>query len=179
MPSATYLLVPLPKNPYSRIGPLHWQDYYRQLQRTVAITRNLQKDGKRVFIAILSNFHPQGQLSEIEIYTKILAGLAPELEVRSYQETNDTAGQVERSFELAEELNAHLIFISTWMHYPRVRYLAQRRSADHYGAFGIPQPAFAFIDPFCLFFQPIGDLLGVSNYFRNFVIHQREKGKIL
>jgi hypothetical protein len=83
-----YLTVPIPKNPYSRIGPLEWQDWYRQLQRTVQISQELKGKGNDVVIAVLSNFQPKGKLSEIEIYTEMLYRFAPELSVLSYKETN-------------------------------------------------------------------------------------------
>lgn len=162
IPSKKYLIVPIPKNPYSRIGPLALQDYYQQLKRTGEIARELKAMGNEVAIAIISAFHPLGSPSEIAVYSQILLKLAPELTVLSYKETNDTAGQVERGFRLASEMAAVPVFITTWMHYPRVRYLARGRPAQHYAAFGIPQPLFLFIDPFCLVFQPIGDVLEIG-----------------
>src|SRR3989344_2460475 len=119
-----YLLVPIPKNPYFRIGPQEWQDWHRQVQRKVAIARDLKTQDNKVEIVILSNFQLKGKLSEIEVYTKAFHILAPELEVRSYKETNDTLGQVEKSFELRDEMDAKLVFITAWMQYPRVLYLA-------------------------------------------------------
>ncbi len=176
-----YLLVPITKNPYTRVGPKKWQDWYRQIGRTATIARTLKSKGHEIEIALISNFHPKGELSEIEMYAKAFDELSPEVNrnIVSYQETNETLGQVERSFELAKEMNAELIFISAWMQYPRVLYLACGRNALHYGLFGIPQPAFAFIDPFCIVFQPIVDMVGLSSFFQKIIVRQREKGKIL
>src|SRR5882724_9325244 len=107
-----YLIVPVIKNPYSRIGSKHGQDWYRQIERTAAIARELKSGRSEVIIAIISDFRPEGKPSEIEIYTRALFELAPELQVHSYKETNDTVGQVERSFELGKEMGAELIFVS-------------------------------------------------------------------
>jgi hypothetical protein len=177
--SRKYLIVPIPKYPYSRIGPSTWQDYYQQLKRTAEIARHVKERDNEVVIAIISAFRPAGHPSEIDIYSQALYKLAPELTVLSYRETNDTYGQVENGFRLASEMRAVPVFITTWMHYPRVRYLARGRAAQHYAAFGIPQPFFLFIDPFCLIFQPIGDLLGITEFFRRAIIREREQGRIL
>lgn len=176
---AKYLLVPLPKTPYSRIGPTTWQDYYVKLGRTAKIARNLMDGGNQVTVAIISAFQPPGKPSEIDIYCQALRDLAPELTVRAIREATETVGQIERSFRLAQEMNARVIFISTWMHYPRVRYLARGKPARHYGAFGIPQPAFLFLDPLFLIFQPLGDLLGMTSFLRRAIIRERERGRIL
>jgi len=171
-----YLLVPIPKSPYYRIGPLKWQDWYRQVLRTIAIARRLKSKGNQVVIAILSNFQPKGRLSEIEIYENAFRRLAPDLNVLTFRETNDTVGQVERSFELKSEMKANLIFITTWMHYLRVIYLARTRKVQHYGSFGIPSPIFAFIDPLALILQPLIMLFGLGNFFQRVTVRRREKG---
>ncbi len=169
----------MPKTPYSRIGPTAWQDYYRQSERTVEIARQLVASGNEVTIAIISAFQPPGKPSEIDIYRQALSGVGPELTIRAYRDATDTVGQIERSFGLAAEMGASPVFISTWMHYPRVRYLTRGRRARHYGAFGIPQPAFLFLDPFFLIFQPVGDFLGITGWFRRAIIRERERGRIL
>lgn len=173
-----YLLVPIPKSPYFRVGPDEWQDWHRQVRRTIAIARRLRDKGAEVSVIILSSFQSKGRSSEIEIYTKAFHDLAPGLDVRSYKETNDTLGQVERSFELADQLGAKLVFISAWMQYPRVLYLARGRKALHYGTFGIPSPIFAFIDPLSIILQPIIILLGLGSYFQRMTVRRREKGTI-
>jgi hypothetical protein len=127
-----YLLIPIPKDPYSRIGPKKWQDWYRQVKRTVKIARRLKYQGHEVTIAILSHFKEKGQPSEIEIYTRAFKQLAPELHVCAYRQTYDTLGQVEKSFKLSAEMGANLVFISAWEQYPRVLYLARSRKAKHY-----------------------------------------------
>lgn len=174
-----YLLIPIPKNPYYRVGPLAWQDYYRQLVRTVDIAAQLKATGNEVVVGIISAFQPSGRPSEVEIYSRMLHDLEPGLAIRAYSETNDTVGQIERSLDLALEIGATPVFVTTWMHYPRVRYLARGRPALHFGALGVPQPLFMSIDPFCLIFQPIGDALGITDSFRRVIIREREQGRIL
>ena len=176
---STHILIPIPKNPYSRIGPAAWQDYYRQIKRTVELAGHLRVEGHDVVIAVISGFQPDGQPSEREIYANTIHQLAPALTVRVYNETNDTVGQIERGFSLARQMAARPTFIATWLHYPRVRYLSKGRPAKFLCAFGLPHPAFLFIDLFCLIAQPIGDLLGVSDFFRKTIIHQRDRGRIL
>lgn len=174
-----YLLIPLSKNPYSRLGPLALQDWYRQAKRTVELARRLRKENHEVTILLISSFQAKGKASELEIYSETFRVLAPELKVLSYRETTETIEQVEKSFKLAKEIGAQPVFISTWMHYPRVRYLARFGKALHYGVFGIPQPAFALIDPLWMILQPLVDLLRLRSFFQKFIMHQREKGKIL
>lgn len=174
-----YLLVPVIKNPYFRIGPEKWQDWYRQIRKTIEIARKLKKRGDEVTVAIISNFQPKGRSSEIEIYKGLFNKLAPELNISSYRETNCTAEQIELSFELKRKMGAEIIFISTWMHYPRVLYLAHGRAASHYGVFGITQPAFTFIDPLSFLLEPLANMLGLANFFQKKIVRRREKGKIL
>lgn len=180
-----YLLVPVFKNPYNRVGPKKWQDWYRQVLKTIEIARELKNRNHEAIIIELSNYRPKGVWSEIATYSHAFKHLAPELEIQSYRETNDTLGQVQKSLELAEAMDAELLFISTWMQYPRVVYLADSkkinrgRKAKHYGVFGIPQPVFALIDPICIIFQPLVDILGLSPLFQRLTVHEREKGRIL
>ena len=174
-----YLVVPVPKYPYTRIGPKKWQDWYRQVEYTIRLIRKLKHEGNEVHIAILSNFKPASKPSEIEMYTKLFDTLAPELKVMSYRETYDTKEQIERVFELSRDSNITPVFVSTWMHYLRVRYVSRGHEASHHMVFGIPQPLFFIIDIFCLIFQPITDFLGITEFFRKSIRKRREKGTIL
>jgi hypothetical protein len=178
MKNKSYLLVPIPKSPYYRIGPEKWQDWYRQTVRTVQVARKLRGEGGETVIAILSNFQPKGKPSEIEIYTSTLRRLAPEFDVRTFKETNDTLGQIERGFELGREMAAEVIFLSAWMQYPRVRYLGRGKKARHYGIFGIPSPIFAFVDPLAMILQPLIMLLGLGAFFQRITVRRREKGVV-
>lgn len=161
------------------MGPENWQDWYRQIEKTVHIARVLEKRGDLTTIVLLSNFQPRGKQSELEIYGRTFKKLSPELKVLSINETSDTLGQVEKSFELSKEMNADLIFVSAWMQFLRVIYLSKRRPAQYYGVFGIPQPAFAIIDPLCIIFEPLIHLFGLAGYFSRRIVKQRQKGKIL
>lgn len=172
----SYLLIPIPKSPYYRLGPLRWQDWHRQVERTIAIARDLQRSGNRAEIAILSRFEPKGESSERELYLRLFNELAPELSVIGYKETIDTVEQVERSFGLGAEKGARIIFVSTWMHYPRVIYLAHGRKAGHYGAFGLPSPIFALIDPLAMIFQPLAMACGLGGFFGRLTAERRDKG---
>ena len=174
-----YLLIPIVKNPHYRIGPEEWQDWYRQVEKTILIAKRLKNDGDEAVIAIIANFQPKGQPSEIEIYKGAFDKLAPDLHVNYYKETRCTAEQVERSFELQKEIGGEIIFISAWMQYPRVIYLAHGRKARHFGAFGIPSPAFAILDPLCIIIEPLADMLRIGNFSREMIVNRRKKGKIL
>jgi CRISPR/Cas system CSM-associated protein Csm2 small subunit len=171
-----YLLVPIPESPYYRIGPEKWQDWYRQIKRTITITQTLSNNRNEIIILILSSFQAKGKPSEIELYTKAFNTLAPGLNIHSYRETYETLEQIERSFEISKELGADLIFISTWMKFPRTVYLARGRKAKHYGTFGIPSPIFAFINPLSMILQPIIILLGLGKFFQRITTRRREKG---
>lgn len=173
------LIIPIPKNPYYRIGPLRHQDWYRQVRRTINLARTLRNTGGDVIIAIISAFHPNGKTSEAKMYLALFRELAPDLTIRLIYKTSDTIGQVEEGFRLAEALNANVHFVAAWMQLPRIRYLTANRKADFYGAFGIPQPAFAIIDPLCLVFQPVTDVFGLTHVVRSMVINRRKKGLIL
>lgn len=180
MENKKYLLIPIIRSPYSRIGPEKWQDWYRQIERTIEIAKELQNKGGDVTVTLLSNFQPKGKPSEIEVYTDVFKKLAPELHVNSYRETNNTSEQVEKSFQLAKQSDSQLIFISVaWLHYPRVLYHAAGRKAVHYAVFGIPHPIFAIGDITSLIIEPVVDLFGLTNRFEKAIDHEREQGKIL
>lgn len=177
MKHAPYLLVPIPKYPYGRVGPRKWQDWYQQVQKTTKLARALQQKGNTVHIALLSKYHPQHQPGEIHIYRQAFSEVAPELVITPYHQTEDTLGQVEKSFRLQEEMGAHLIFITAWLQYPRVRYLAHRRKAVHRGAFGIPQPVYVWVDLFAIVLYPIMDALHIARWLHRIVVRRRNLGK--
>jgi hypothetical protein len=177
MQPRSYVLSPITKYPYGRIGPEKWQDWYRQVEKTVAIARSLKQQGNDVHIAILSKFKPEHGASEIDIYMHAFAELAPDLTVTPYHETNDTLGQVEKSFALQKERGAELVFISAWLQAPRVKYLAHGRPASYCAVFGIPQPVYAFVDPLYAIFYPILDALHIGEPIQNWVVARRETGK--
>ena len=173
-----YFIVPIPKSPYYRIGPLKWQDWYRQVKKTARIAQKLTQEGGIVTIGILSSFQPRRKSSEIELYISIFNKIAPELTIVSYNETYDTLEQVKRSFEISKEMNAQLIFVSAWMQFPRVKYLAHSRNAEHFGVFGIPSPIYIFVDTLAMVLQPIVMFFGLSNFFHRITVSRREKGTV-
>ncbi len=175
-----YLLVPISEYPYHRIGPKQWQDWRRQVEKTIRIGRELKSKGNDVTIILLSHYKLEGEESELQIYGKEFTKLAPELEVKSYWETYNTYEQVEKSFQLKRELNGdELVFVSSWMHYLRILYFTHGREAVHYGVFGIPHPIFAFIHPVSFVIDPIIDVLGLRAPFEILADHEREEGRIL
>ncbi|MBI1308483.1 MAG: hypothetical protein GC129_01310 [Proteobacteria bacterium] len=149
------------------------------MEKTSSLARKLKAEGHETWVVLLSDFKPRGKLPELEIYQQAFAQVAPELEVKAYRETNDTLGQVERSLELRDKEQAVLVFVSAWMQYPRVVYLARKEGARHYGVFGIPQPAFALIDPFCMLTYPLVEWLGLGRFFQRILLRRREEGRIL
>lgn len=174
-----FLLVPISKYPYFRIGPKEWQDWHRQVEITIRIARGMERNGSKFSIAMISGFKLKGKLSEIEIYRGAFSSLAPETKINAYNEANDTISQVKKALELGKKCNADVVFVSTWMQYPRVAYLSRGKRAMHYCVFGIPQPFYFFIDIMCIFLQPISDFLGITGIFQNIILRRREKGRIL
>lgn len=169
------LILPLTKTPHERgrIGPRRWQDWYR----AALLAAQLADRIKRSEVLILSNVRFNGERHEVEHYVEALreAG-CPERQIRVVRSQYETVGQIKRAFFIAEEENAELIVISTFLHFPRVWWLCWGEDVKHRFAFGIPRPLEMATDIMMWFVFPLLGLIHLERWFVKKVIERRRRG---
>jgi hypothetical protein len=176
----TTLVVPLGKSPQppGRIGPMEWQDWYRELEMAVDIAEK-SPDSE---ILVLSNLHFPGLEPEADYYTRMLYLLGAET-VRKVRDGYQTSDQIDRAFEMAEQENKDLILISSVLHYPRVQWLIWRHpnkkmlKVRHLAAWGLPRPMEGVSDIVATFLYPVIDLLGGRAWLQGIYDKRRKSGR--
>ncbi len=178
------IIIPVTKGPHpqGRIGPLEWQDWYLQLVRTVSLSCEMSAG-----ILVISDVHIDGAEHEAYYYCDVLyqLGCSPcsdftKLEAGQYidlRECQETIGQMERVKEICHEYGFNPIFVSTWFHYFRVRWLTRGMKATHYVSFGLPRLLEAITDMILTFAFPVIDLAGKRRWFQEKIVGRRESGK--
>lgn len=176
MQKSPRLIVPLTKSPHSgRIGKKEWQDWYRGL----ALAKKILRPGVDK-ILVVSDVKIKGEKHEADIYVSALQELnvdtADIVVIKSAQET---IGQIDVAKEIGQKENLSLVFISTWTHYLRVRWITffDKIRAKHFTTFGIPRPREAFTDLISTFLFPLIDILGLRKKFKERVSLRRKQGR--
>jgi hypothetical protein len=170
------LIVPLTKSPWprGRIGPLECQDWFS----SVRIAVRLQRSHESSVILIVSDLHVQNESSEQEWYALALrkAGAAPGTYIQRKQ-AYETLEQLEVVEEMARAQPYRVAIISTFTHYPRVRWLCRGKGYEHYVAWGIPRLRDVLTDAVLMVAFPILDLMGARAWFRALLKRRRTAGK--
>lgn len=159
-------IVLLPKTPWSqgRVGPEHLQDWYRSTR----VAQDLARDLSAPVVVPSAHVDPW-YARDIDHYQLHFMHHAPMRLVRYLEEGVETIGQIEAFERLVSERNKTTVHVvSTWLHYPRVRWLCRGRGYVHYPVFGIPRPAEAVTDLMLMVVFPILDLLGYRQWFRDY-----------
>jgi len=173
------LVVPLSKSPHSlgRIGPIRWQDWFRGLKKAVSIGKK-----PKTKILVLSDVRVSGQPHEADIYSDALVKMGT-VSFRVIRECYETIEQVNYSIDLALQERKKLVFISTFLHYPRVQWLIKTNpkmrlvQVKHYCAWGIPRPREAFTDLALMVIFPLIDFFGCRQRFIEATKQRRLSGK--
>lgn len=182
-----YLILPLTKGPHptGRIGPRRLQDWRRALKEAVAVayqayfatsSQSFTEAGFPATMLILSDVQIAGEEHEVELYSGFLDELGftgPRIVLR---ETYETIGQLDRAFEIAQEEDFQLVVVSTFLHYPRVRWLCRGRGAIHKCVWGIPRPREAITDIILAVVFPFIDMFGWRKGFLQKVNKRRQAG---
>jgi len=170
------LVVPITKSPHpaGRVGPVVLQDWHRALARAQKIRE--ANPGSRLLV--ISDVQIAGAPHEAEMYQDALRalGVADEAVIVA-REAQETAGQVDAAARIARERGDELLLVSTFLHAPRVRWLARRLNARHVAVWGIPRPREAVTDLLLIFAFPCLDLLGLRGPFTRAVQARRKQGK--
>ena len=142
---SNYFIIPVTKSPHKggRVGSVYLQDWYQGVKKAVGLLKKIPNSK----ILIVSDVHIDGEEHEADIYVRALRGLGVRGEdMIVVKDCYETIGQIDIIKRMAKEHKARLIFVSTFMHYPRVRWLTTGMKAKHYVAFGIPRPREAVTD---------------------------------
>ncbi len=171
------LIVPLPKSPWStgRIGPREWQDWSRECR----LAANLIATIPNAEILIVSGMAAERHPRDADLYQQeLLAQQVPEARLRIIREGVETIEQLEHVERLAREEGARVILISTFLHFPRVRWLCRGMEYAHRIAWGLPRPREALTDMILAVAFPLLDLLGLRTWFQRKTKDHRKAGKL-
>ncbi|HUQ30352.1 MAG TPA: ElyC/SanA/YdcF family protein [Candidatus Paceibacterota bacterium] len=172
------IILPLTKSawPGGRVGSLYLQDWYQGLLKAVELVR---ESAGPAFVLILSAVQTPPEPSEVDVYLTALNELGVDVnDFMVIREEVETIGQLEYANRLAQARGARLIVISTWTHYPRVRWLCRGRQFEHHCVWGIPRPREAVTDIVLWLVFPILDSIpGGRDWFLRKVHVHRKSGK--
>jgi hypothetical protein len=167
---------PVPKSPFptkGRFGEVGHQDWYRGLKKAVDLA---EKTKGRVLV--ITGFKADGYMSEADCYQRVLKILGKAVrDLVVIEKGQETAEELEIAIELAKEKNARLIVISTFMHYPRVRWICRGQKIEHWMVFGLPRIREFFTDLLMWFAYPIIETAGKKEVFIEWVNKRRKGGK--
>ena len=157
-----------------RIGPLQMQDWYRGLIKTARLLSRYT-DAE---VVIISAVQVASEDSEADAYLRVLQHLGvPSDRIRVIRKGYETIEQLTVARELMETERRELVIISTFLHYPRVRWIARGLRATHHAAFGLPRPTEAVTDILLAVLFPLIDLAGGRAWFMHMVQRRRMAGK--
>lgn len=182
------VVVPVTKAPHpeGRRGPMELQDWHMALLKAIAIAKKLNAG-----ILILSALKIEGQKSEADAYRDALLaqGLA---ECADWSEMLgkdaggrfivirrcvETIGQMKAIGAFADRLKFKTVFVSTKLHYLRVRWLTLGFWAEHVCSFrGRSRRREAVTDIVLTFALPILDLFRLRRWFQYRIICRRING---
>lgn len=169
------LILPLTKGPQDRVGPRTRQDWYCGLIKAHEL---LQADPSAK-ILVISNVHVAGRPHEATVYAEALQEFGVSNgDVVVIRQAQETIEQLHLAAGIAQKLKKELVIISTWLHYPRVRWICwwDGIAATHHAAFGIPRPGEAIRDVALWVIFPLVDLFGKRELFLKKVEERRLKG---
>ena len=171
-----YLILPLTKGPHTtgRVGAIDKQDWFNGLVKAKELLAQFPNSK----ILVLSNVQVAGEVHEAELYYWALKQIGVyDRDILIVRKAQETIEQIAIAREVAKKEGARLVVISTWLHYPRVRWLMSGMGAEHHVAFGIPRPREAVTDIVLTFLFPLLDLFGKREWFMQKVNERRLSGK--
>ncbi len=172
------LIVPLTKSPLpfkGRVGKLEDQDWFVTCQLAVERLRK----SPRSKIAIISDVEIPGAGHEAHHYLQTFTKMGvSDGQILFIKAEHETIGQIERALIEASRRNMRLMFISSALHYPRVRWLTLGKNVSHRVVYGTPRPKEALTDLLLAVAFPVLDLLGFRRKFQEMTRKRRLSGKI-
>lgn len=176
--------LPLSKSSWieGRIGQEKYQDYYR----IVKIAIDFLNDNKVDKIILLTDFKSNKAIkSELQNIIDICNKYRFDKEKLYVKEYGyDTLSQVKYTLDLCIKDKQDLLIVSSFTHYPRVRWIAWRMNKNkinikHKIGWGIPRLSDVVFDIVLIFIYPIVDLLGYSDSFTKHMKIRRDKGYLM
>lgn len=167
------LICLLPKSPVprrGRIGPVHFQDWYRSCVLATQLAKELKGT-----VLVPTAFTSMGE-SEADVYLSALRELGADVQI--VRRGFETVEQLDVAVEAAERKS--LIIVSTFLHFPRVWWLTRgKKNVSHrvvYG--GLPRPKGVIADLILIIIFPVIDLLGWRKNFLSFLEQRRKRGQL-
>jgi hypothetical protein len=160
--------------PQGRIGKINQQDWYQ----TCVLASLLHKKINNSEVIVSSAAKIKDAKQEEEYYIEAMKGLnTPLITLRKGYET---ITQLEIFKEYATERSAKLILLTTWSHYPRVKWVCLRHNIKCEVKFskGLPRPWELFTDAVIFFPYIIISLIGLEKWFVKKVTKRRQSGKL-
>ena len=119
-----------------------------------------------------------GEDSEADSYLWALHKIGvPSERIRVIRKGYETVEQLTVARDIRETEHKELVVISTFLHYPRVRWIARGLQATHHSVVGVPHPAEALTDILLTVLFPLIDMLGGRARFVKLVRRRRMAGK--
>lgn len=178
------LCLPLSKSswPEGRIGKEESQDYFIIVKNSIDLLKNNKVDK----ILLLSNFkYKNANKSELDNMIDICNKHSVDKNKLHIEEYGyDTLSQLKFTLDLCSRNKDDLLIISSFTHYPRVKWIAWRINkkynvnVKHKIGWGIPRIHDFIYDIPLIFIYPVVDLLGLSNKFSNIIRVRRGNGHL-
>ena len=170
------IIYPLPKNPYpvGRMGKRGMQDWMQGIFDAALL--HFERSGSKILVLTafqLKDWEPEGK-----IYVDALRQLdVNDDDIIVIKQGLETIEEVAIAMEFAKDRGEELVIISTFLHYPRVRWLCRgQKGVRHKVAWGLPGFQDAIADIVLTFTFPIIDMLGMRAWFLAKVRARRERG---
>lgn len=168
----------LPKSPFpeGRIGPERMQDWFGQCVLAIKLAEALDEETE---IITSSEFQTDEGVSDETQYEKIIKYRFNE-NLGILSQGRESVGHITAMSEYAKKQQAKFILVVTWVHYPRMLWVAFREhvDVDLRIAFGIPRPKEMVTDVILTFLYPVLDLMGLKQKFLERVGARRVTGKL-
>ncbi len=172
----TYIAL-IPKSPWrkGRIGPAARQDWVSACDDAAKLAKQMP-DAK---IIVADAYVERGERPDLELYQAALeeAGV-PKNQQHLTSEGMETIGHIEALNRIARAEDVDLLIVSTFLHYPRVRWICRGQGHQHRAAWGIPRPKEALTDLVLTILFPLLDRLGLRQQFLKRVTKRRESGEL-
>lgn len=173
-----YLIMPLPKTAWKkgRIGPENLQDWFVAIK----MAKDMLEIYKPSKVIVVSGLQVSGQNPEADNMVQALKELGVSNEnIVIIKNGVETIGQINLARKYARSNGYKLVIISSWIHYPRVRWITKKMmGVKNLFAFGIPRPKEVLTDSILTFLFPIIDLLGLRKAFLDATTKRRLSGKL-
>ncbi|MES2203534.1 MAG: ElyC/SanA/YdcF family protein [Patescibacteria group bacterium] len=165
--------------PTGRIGADELQDWYAGCALAADLLHRYRDAGEPAIVLLVGALQAVGERPEVDNQLTALERLGlHQRDITVVRTGTDTIGQLEAAVDYARVWDSDLVVVSTFLHYPRVRWLCRGKGYRHFVAWGRPRPYEAVTDLIATPLYPIVDKLGLVERGRKKVLERRASGKL-